>query len=161
LYHLSVPETLSLLLRTAVFTVFLPFLITVGGPYLLFGRLSPAPPPWPFFGIPVLAAGLAIYLWCAWNFIHEGRGTPAPYDPPRFLVRGGLYRFTRNPMYIGITSVLIGESLLFAFRRLALYSAAVFVVFHIRTVFYEEPTLRKIFGAPYEEYCRRVPRWLF
>ena len=154
-------ETLSLVLRTAVFTFFLPFLVTIGGPFLLLGRRTPAPGFWPLAAAPFLAGGAAVYLWCAWNFILEGKGTPAPWDPPRFLVRAGLYRFSRNPMYLGVLVFLAGECLLFASLRLAAYSAVIFLAFHLRTVLYEEPALRRRFGAAYDEYCRRVPRWLF
>lgn len=110
-------------------------------------------------GLILLLAGLVIYLRCVTDFGAAG-GTPAPIDPPKQLVVRGLYRFSRNPMYVGVLSVIAGQALLFASWRLALYAAAVFGMFHGFVVLYEEPTLRRQFGASYEDLCTRVPRWL-
>ncbi|HWP45479.1 MAG TPA: isoprenylcysteine carboxylmethyltransferase family protein, partial [Blastocatellia bacterium] len=90
----------------------------------------------------------------------KGRGTPAPYDPPRRLVVSGLYRYTRNPMYVGIVTLLIGEALAFRSISLAIYSAAVWPLFHLRVIYYEEPKLRELFGQDYLDYCKKVSRWL-
>lgn len=110
--------------------------------------------------VPVFFGG-AIYLSCIWRFAHLGRGTPAPIDPPKKLVVSGAYRFTRNPMYIAVLSVILGESVLFASGRLLAYGLLVLGVFYLFVVFYEEPTLRRQFGSSYETYCARIPRWLF
>jgi protein-S-isoprenylcysteine O-methyltransferase Ste14 len=110
-------------------------------------------------GLVLLCAGLGIYLRCVTDFGSAG-GTPAPIDPPKQLVVRGLYRFSRNPMYVGVLSVIAGQALLFASWRLALYAAAIFGMFHGFVVLYEEPTLRRQFGASYEDLCARVPRWL-
>jgi protein-S-isoprenylcysteine O-methyltransferase Ste14 len=108
----------------------------------------------------VAALGLAILLWTATDFIRRGRGTPAPYDPPRALVTSGLYRLTRNPMYVGVLTMIIGQALWFASSGVLIYAALVAVAFHARVVIYEEPLLRRTFGTAYADYCAYVPRWL-
>ena len=110
----------------------------------------------------VVALGAAIGLPCVWEFAWRGLGTPAPFDPPRRLVISGPYRFVRNPMYIGMGIALFGEALVFPHITLILLATIatlwMFVSFFI--VAYEEPVLRSMFGADYEEYCRHVHRWL-
>ena len=152
-----------LVLRTVIFTLLVPGSVAVWIPHFLL-RLVPRPLPieltgWRAVGLLLGAAGIAIYLWCAWDFAAAGRGTPAPWDAPREFVARGLYRYTRNPMYVGVLLVLLGEALLFASRSLLGYALAVGLVFHLVVLLYEEPTLRRQFGAAYEAYCRRVPRW--
>ncbi len=154
----------SLVLKTLFFTLIAPCVVTVVVPYWLLpssARLIPQKWEWNHFtGLVLLIAGLAIYLWCAWDLIARGQGTPAPYDPPRFLVKGGLYRLTRNPMYVGITAMLIGEAIFFKSYVLLVYAIIVLLGFHLRIIYYEEPTLRRLFGEAFESYCRRVPRWI-
>jgi protein-S-isoprenylcysteine O-methyltransferase Ste14 len=99
-------------------------------------------------------------LWCAWDFTFAGRGTPAPIDPPKELVVQGLYRYVRNPMYVGILSILLGEALLFASWSLFGYAAVVFILFFLFVVLYEEPILMRKFGESYLQYCKNVPRWI-
>ena len=111
-------------------------------------------------GVVPIAIGLACYLWCAWDFATAGQGTPGPWDAPRRFVARGLYRIVRNPMYIGVVLILLGESIVFKSLSLLIYAALVWVAFFLTVVGYEEPTLTKRFGATYEEYCRTVPRWL-
>lgn len=108
----------------------------------------------------VALVGAAVLLWTATDFVRRGRGTPAPYDPPRSLVTSGLYRFTRNPMYVGVVSMIIGQALWFSSSAVFLYAALVALAFHIRVVLVEEPRLTKLFGAAYADYCASVPRWL-
>ena len=112
-----------------------------------------------FGGLPILI-GTAIYFWCAWDFTFAGRGTPAPIAPPKELVVRGLYRYVRNPMYVGILSILLGEAVLFASWRLFEYTAVVFIIFFLVVVLYEERALRQKFGESYQRYCRSVPRWV-
>ena len=135
-------------------TVLLPWLLLQSG----VGRVEPGP--WRFLGIPAVAAGLAIYGWCARDFAVRGRGTPAPWDAPRRMVVGGLYRRVRNPMYIGILSIIAGEAVFFGSAPLLAYGFLVFLAFHQRVVRYEEPTLRHAFGDSYDAYCGSVGRWL-
>lgn len=84
--------------------------------------------------------------------------TPAPIDPPKVLVARGLYRVVRNPMYVGVVLILLGESVLFASATLLGYALLAWVVVHLFVVFYEEPTLRQKFGTSYENYRKTVPR---
>jgi protein-S-isoprenylcysteine O-methyltransferase Ste14 len=151
-------------IKTLIFTALIVLgVVTIGGPYLVLriGEFFPMSlGASRFIGIVPIAAGAAIYFWCAWDFARFGKGTPAPIDPPRELVIRGLYRFTRNPMYIGVWSALAGEAVLFESINLLFYSLLVLIAFHLRVVYYEEPTLRKTFGESFEEYCRTVPRWM-
>jgi protein-S-isoprenylcysteine O-methyltransferase Ste14 len=108
--------------------------------------------------VTIVGGGLA--LWCVLAFAIVGRGTPAPFDPPRRLVTGGPYRLVRNPMYVGAGSVLVGAALFYQSAALLAYAALFFAITHAFVVFYEEPTLRRLFGDEYEVYGRRVSRWL-
>jgi protein-S-isoprenylcysteine O-methyltransferase Ste14 len=110
-------------------------------------------------GMVVAVAGAAIALWCILGFAVVGRGTPAPFDPPQRLVVRGPYAVVRNPMYIGAGLALGGASLFYRSLPLLGYTAALFAVTHLFVLLYEEPTLRRSFGADYETYCRQVGRW--
>jgi protein-S-isoprenylcysteine O-methyltransferase Ste14 len=113
-----------------------------------------------WLAFPLWAMGAVILLWSFWNFLVQGRGTPAPIDPPRELVIVGFYRYVRNPMYVGIILTVTGHFLWFGFWVLLAYAGFVFLAFHTFVLLYEEPTLKRKFGAAYEEYCRKVPRWI-
>ena len=113
-----------------------------------------------FLALPLWLIGGVILLWSFWNFLKEGRGTPAPVDPPKELVAVGFYRYVRNPMYVGILSAILGHFLWFGYWNLLIYAIVVFLAFHIFVTYYEEPTLKKKFGAAYAEYLKRVPRWI-
>jgi len=110
-------------------------------------------------GVVVAASGAVLAVWCIATFIVIGRGTPAPFDPPRRLVVAGPYLFVRNPMYIGAAVALAGAALFYESWALVAYCAAFAVVTHLFVVAYEEPTLRTTFGTAYENYCERVQRW--
>ncbi len=150
--------------KTLLFTIIAPGTVTVLLPYMLLSsRESGASPEWTvlrFFGLAPLLAGFGVYLRCAYDFAAKGRGTPAPIDPPKALVRSGLYRYTRNPMYVGITLILLGEAICFASATLLFYACVVFLGFNAFIFFYEEPALRRLFGESYSRYCAEVPRWL-
>lgn len=105
-------------------------------------------------------AGTVILLRSCWDFTVRGNGTPAPIDPPRILVAEGVYRFIRNPMYLGALLILLGHVLWFQSLRLLMYAAALTAGFHLFVVFYEEPLLRRKHGASYEDYCQKGPRWV-
>jgi hypothetical protein len=90
----------------------------------------------------------------------RGRGTPAPFDPPRKLVIAGPYRFVRNPMYIGAAVALAGAALFYASWWLMAYVAAFLAILHVFVLTYEEPTLRATFGVDYATYTARVHRWI-
>jgi protein-S-isoprenylcysteine O-methyltransferase Ste14 len=116
-------------------------------------------------GVPQVAAmiigatGAAVALWCIFTFATIGKGTPAPFDPPRRLVIRGPYRFVRNPMYIGAGLALASAALFFGSLQLLGYAALFFLATHAFVVLYEEPTLRRTFGQDYEAYSRQVSRW--
>jgi len=106
-------------------------------------------------GNVLVAAGATLVLMCILTFAFKGRGTPALFDPPRKLVVRGPYRLVRNPMYIGAGVALLGAALRYRSAALLAYAAIFLVAMHLFVVGYEEPTLRRTFGADYEEYCRR------
>src|SRR5712692_1253769 len=135
---------MSPVLRTLIFTIIVPGFWTIVMPYGL-----------------LIAAGIALYLACAfWGFALRGKGTPLPLDPPKKLVAEGPYGVVRNPMYWSVASVMLGEAAVFHSLVLAELAAAFFAGVNVFVLLYEEPVLRRKFGAEYEEYCRRVPRWL-
>jgi protein-S-isoprenylcysteine O-methyltransferase Ste14 len=111
-------------------------------------------------GALVTAAGTVLALSCVLAFAFVGKGTPAPFDPPRRLVVRGPYRLLRNPMYLGGALALAGAALFFESERLAGYAALFLLLTHVFVLVYEEPTLRRTFGEDYQAYCRRVGRWL-
>jgi len=100
-----------------------------------------------------------IALWCVGAFAWIGKGTPAPFDPPRRLVIRGPYRFVRNPMYIGAATALAGAALFFRSLGLFAFVSGFLLVTHLFVLLYEEPTLRRLFGPEYADYCAHVDRW--
>src|ERR1700694_2439295 len=131
------------LFKTIVFTFLVPGTVTILVPFWLLPSRSAQLPMqlgmFRYFGVLPILMGAAIYVWCAWDFTFAGRGTPAPIDPPKVLVVRGLYRCVRNPMYVGILSILLGGAFLFASQRLFEYAAVVFILFFLFVVLYEEP----------------------
>jgi protein-S-isoprenylcysteine O-methyltransferase Ste14 len=113
-----------------------------------------------WLGAALAAAGAVTVIECFARFALKGLGTPAPVAPTRHLVVSGLYRHVRNPMYVGVTSAIIGQALWFGSVLLLYYGAAVWGAFHLFVLLYEEPTLMRQFGAEYERYRGNVPRWL-
>ena len=140
---------------------FLALPAVVGGllPWALLGN-----DPWrmrgTWFGWPLVFFGAAVLMWCVFDFYRIGGGTLAPWDPPKRLVILGLYRFVRNPMYVGVLALVAGWSLVAGSPVLAAYDAALALVFHFRVILYEEPTLARTFGFDWTEYRKSVPRWL-
>jgi protein-S-isoprenylcysteine O-methyltransferase Ste14 len=124
----------------------------------VWARTNGLVPHWPF-ALTLVAIGSVILLWCVRDFYLSGKGTLAPWSPPRELVTVGLYRFGRNPMYVGVALILLGWSLAFRSPGLGIYTAAVVVAFHLRVVFGEEPWLAKTHGEAWQQYRRRVRRW--
>lgn len=110
-------------------------------------------------GVAVTLAGAVLAVWCILAFIVQGRGTPAPFDPPRRLVMQGPYQYVRNPMYLGAGLALGGASLVYRSLGLLAYTVGFLLVLHFFVVMYEEPTLIRLFGTEYEDYRRRVRRW--
>ncbi|MBC7898227.1 MAG: isoprenylcysteine carboxylmethyltransferase family protein [Cytophagaceae bacterium] len=145
-----------LLLRAVLAFLALPGVVAVAIPWMM-GRGAV----FRSVGFAVLVPGLVLLLWCVRDFYVAGRGTLAPWSPPVNLVRVGLYRFSRNPMYVGVLTMLMGWSLGFNARGHWLYAAAIAIAFHLRVVFYEEPWLARTHGDAWRQYAARVPRWLF
>ena len=151
---------MALLLKNLLFTVLIPGSVALYVPlWLTWGR--PAPTGGALIAaVSLFLAGTIAYGWTVWDFATHGRGTPAPVDAPKQLVARGLYRYSRNPMYVGILTVLAGHVVLFRSFPLIVYTLAVAAGFHGWIVFYEEPHLTSRFGAPYRDYCRNVGRWI-
>jgi protein-S-isoprenylcysteine O-methyltransferase Ste14 len=110
-------------------------------------------------GAVLAGFGGALALWCIFTFATRGRGTPAPFDPPRLLVVLGPYRYVRNPMYIGAIAALAGAALYWTSTALLVYALAFAVCSHLFVVGFEEPFLRRTFGHAYLSYCQNVRRW--
>ena len=153
---------MSPVFRTLIFTIFVPGFWTIMMPYWLLPRgTRPNLRGAGAAGWLLIAAGIALYFACAfWGFALRGKGTPLPIDPPKKLVVEGPYGLVRNPMYWSVTSVMLGEAAVFHSVALAELAVAFFAGVNVFVLLYEEPALRRKFGAEYEEYCRRVPRWL-
>jgi protein-S-isoprenylcysteine O-methyltransferase Ste14 len=117
---------------------------------------------WRWIGAVLSVLGFAVALRCIWDFGWTGHGTPAPIVPPRRLVVVGLYRYVRNPMYVGFFAGWTGLWMVFGHASLSAIAIACAAVAGVALFvqLYEEPTLRKLFGAEYDEYCKNVPRWL-
>ena len=111
-------------------------------------------------GAVLIATGALVLMQAFARFVREGVGTPAPVAPPAHLVVGGLYRFVRNPMYLAVEAVILGQALLLSRAVLLAYALAVGAAFAAFVRWYEEPALGRRFGAEYDEYRRAVPAWL-
>ncbi len=150
-------------LKTLMFTILVPGTILGLVPWLLLHwsgeAVMPSSSIW-LIGLLPFLGGAVLYIWCAGAFTFIGKGTPAPIDAPVFLVREGPYRWLRNPMYIGVLSVLGGEAILFHSLSLLVLMLLAGTAVHLFVVFYEEPYLTRQFGESYEAYLRTVPRWL-
>lgn len=155
----------SLILRNLVFTILQPGIVAGLIPYLIVENgkalFSDAHWEWQqYIGMVFFALGLFVLTICLSSFIVKGRGTLSPLDPTRRLVTDGLYRFSRNPMYIGVIFILIGETVFFESYALLMYSALVFTGFNLFIAFVEEPRLRRDFGEEYRAYTQKVGRWI-
>jgi protein-S-isoprenylcysteine O-methyltransferase Ste14 len=151
---------MALLLKNLLFTVLIPGTVAVYLPHALLADQPPAAFGWRLTALPVLAAGVAIYAWCVWDFATFGGGTPAPIEAPRRLVVRGLYRYSRNPMYVGVLTTIVGWALRYRSPALLLYAGVVGLCFQSFIILYEEPHLARVFGAEYAAYRASVGRWL-
>jgi protein-S-isoprenylcysteine O-methyltransferase Ste14 len=153
-----------LALRSLFFTIVVPGTVAVLIPYLIVSREGASlHTPWTplqVVSLVIMVVGAAILVRCIWDFAAKGRGTLAPIDPPKRLVVQGLFRYVRNPMYLGVLVLLLGEAAFFKSIALLQYTGIWFAIVHLVVVLYEEPSLRRRFGPPYERYCRSVHRWL-
>jgi protein-S-isoprenylcysteine O-methyltransferase Ste14 len=144
---------LYLLFEAGLFALYIPLAFLRTGSRIETGVLS-------FLAIPLWLIGGLTVLWCFWAFTFKGRGTPDPTDPPKELVVTGPYRYVRNPIYVGVVFIFLGHFLWFGYWALLIYPALAFLGVHFFVVWYEEPTLKRRFGASYEEYLKSVPRWI-
>ena len=152
----------SRLAHTVIFVTIAPGSLTVAVPAVIVWLTAAHPRGLVVVGVAsaVLAIGLAIFAWCVSDFLTRGIGTPDPSRPPAELVVHGLFALVRNPMYVGVATIIAGEALLFLSPWLLAWDAVVLIAFHLRVIAYEEPTLATVFGAAWQEYRARVPRWL-
>jgi len=111
-------------------------------------------------GMLLIAAGLPGLIDSFARFALQGLGTPAPIAPPQNLVVTGLYRYVRNPMYVAVVAVILGQGILFGDWRLLIYGGLMWLAFHAFVLAYEEPVLAESFGAQYEDFRANVPRWI-
>ncbi|THE62806.1 isoprenylcysteine carboxylmethyltransferase family protein [Salinadaptatus halalkaliphilus] len=154
----------SVYLKTALFTVVVPGTIAVGIPSLL-ARWRPHPQ------LPIrrrtgniagglsLAAGVALYAQTVFQF-GKGDGTPSPTDEPDELVTDGSYAHSRNPMYVGVLLIILGQALRHRSVSILWWGLGCWIGFHNRVIRYEEPHLAATYDDAYEQYCEQVPRWL-
>ncbi|HLO00236.1 MAG TPA: isoprenylcysteine carboxylmethyltransferase family protein [Pyrinomonadaceae bacterium] len=153
-----------LLLRSVFFTFLLPGTVTILIPYWLISSrgaaLSSNRQALHYLGLPLIGIGVAGLLWCIWDFFSEGQGTLAPVDPPKHLVVRGLYRYIRNPMYVSVVTVLLGEAIFFKSVSVLIEAGVFLSLAHLFVMGYEEPALRRKFGDSYERYLRTVGRWI-
>jgi protein-S-isoprenylcysteine O-methyltransferase Ste14 len=152
------------ILGSVIFLVIAPGTLAVYLPWAISQwHLQP-----PLLGVPafrvigalMIAAGILVLLDSFGRFAIQGFGTPAPIAPPEHLVVTGLYRYVRNPMYVGVLSSILGQGLFFGSRNVLQYGLVVWLGFFAFVLFYEEPALRRKFGSAYEEYCTQVRRWI-
>ena len=152
-----------LTVRSLFWTAVIPGVVAGYVPWAFFG-LSQARPdlsdPVHLLALLVSGAGIGLLAACIWEFARRGRGTLAPLDPPRELVVAGLYRFVRNPMYLAVTLIVLGEALLLRSGGLLLYWAIWFALVNLLVRVYEEPGLRRRFGASWDRYASSVGRWI-
>jgi protein-S-isoprenylcysteine O-methyltransferase Ste14/pimeloyl-ACP methyl ester carboxylesterase len=149
-----------MMLRALLAFLALPGLVAFAIPLLLaWPRIRAGSFAWP--ALALLLPGIGLHLWCVREFYVKGRGTLAPWHPPRHLVASGLYRLSRNPMYLSVSLVLLGWAIGFQSWTLLVYALAVMVAFHLRVLLHEEPFLARTHREEWPRYRARVPRWLF
>ena len=156
-------SVLSLFLRNLFFTILQPGIVAGLAPYWILRGDIDVKQSWQFYhyaGASIFIIGLIIMLHCIINFAIKGRGTLSPADPTKRLVISGLYKYSRNPMYVGVMLILVSESIFFKAQSLWMYSLFVFIAFNLFIIFFEEQRLRKDFGNEYEAYCKKVRRWM-
>lgn len=155
--------SLLLAARSLLWAALLPGLVAGYIPWRYFGlsdaTLDPRRP-LHWVGLLGMLIGAGLLAVCVVEFARRGRGTLSPVDPPRALVIQGPYRYVRNPMYLSVTLIVLGEALLAGSQALLLYWLVWFAAVNLMVLGYEEPALRRQFGVAYEEYTAAVGRWL-
>src|ERR1700685_820010 len=152
------------ILGTAIFLVLAPGTVAGLAPWWItrwhVQSAAIAPLPVRVSGALLVAVGLVVLLDSFARFALKGLGTPVPVFPTQHLVVSGLYRYVRNPMYVAVLAVIMGQALIFGSIGLLEYAAVAWLAAHVFVVAYEEPTLRASFGAEYQAFCASVPRWI-
>jgi len=152
-----------LAIRSIVWAALLPGFFAGYVPWRFFGLAQVQlhlGDPLHLLGLVCIGLGVGLLVACVWEFARSGRGTLAPLDPPSQLVVRGLYRYVRNPMYLSVTTIVLGELLLTQSLGLLTYWVIWFAAVNLFVIGYEEPTLRRQFGASYERYTQTVHRWI-
>src|SRR5690349_7832032 len=161
---MSAWRRVALFAEAVLFSVIVPGTVAFWLPPLVLDRTRFAwPASWSiaqWAALIPLALGFAIYLRCVWDFVTRGRGIPAPVDHPKALVVSGLYRYVRNPMYLGVLLFLLGEALFLRYAFFVIYTAIWFGAVNVFVLVYEEPHLRRTFGDSYARYTAAVARWI-
>lgn len=159
-------------IRGLFFTILVPGTVAGYIPYLLMqNRLADMNIGlFHWTGLPVMCTGIFIYLWTATSFLLRGKGTPAIWlmkavsfvigNEPMKMVSSGLYKYSRNPMYIGVITTTIGEGIFFQYSTILWYALSLFIIFNLVVIFIEEPHLEKKFGDEYNSYKKKTRRWL-
>lgn len=155
-------HSIGLAARSLIWAALLPGLFAGYLPWRYFGlrevRIELSNPVH-LVGLASITIGILLLAACICEFAARGRGTLSPLDPPRHLVVRGLYRYVRNPMYLSVTAIVLGEVLLTRSTALLVYWIIWFVTANMFVLMYEEPALRNEFGVSYDDYCRRAGRW--
>lgn len=156
-------STAWLALRSMAWTLLIPGVVAGYVPWRYFGleaAVVDLSNPLTVAALACMAGGSALLLACVYEFARMGRGTLSPVDPPRTLVAQGPYRYVRNPMYLSVGVILLGETLLTRRAALAVYAAVWFGLVNVFVIVYEEPWLRHRFGMSYDDYASTVGRWI-
>lgn len=153
-------ELTAVFLRAVIAFLALPGIVALLMPALIGARELNTGGKFHALGLLLLLPGFTALLWCVRDFHVAGKGTLAPWSPPRNLVKVGLYRYSRNPMYVAVALMLMGWAVCFGSPTLAIYTCFVILVFQLRVVFGEEPWLERTHGPAWHEYKSKVPRWL-
>ena len=150
------------LYRTLIFVLFVGPGPVIGlVPYWISGWQVRTPISWwRYAGLVMIVGGAIPLVDSIVRFVREGRGTPEPLHPTEALVVSGLYRYVRNPMYLGVLTMIAGQAVLFGNGEIVLYGACAAVIMHEFVLWYEEPTLRRRYGTHYDAYCEHVSRWI-
>ena len=153
------PRVTQAALGSALFFLVAPGVVAGVVPWAITRYAEPADPPVALLGLVVVALGLAVLVACFVQFVREGRGTPAPIALTQDLVVGGPYRWVRNPMYLAVGAIILGQAVAFASVGVLVWFGLFAVAVVSFVTAYEQPTLRRTYGASYDAYCRAVPAW--
>lgn len=158
-------ERIPLILRSTFFVMLQPGIVAGLIPFLMAKKRFQSSwdgdvLPHHVLGLLIFLAGLGVLFHCVYRFTSEGKGTISPADPTTRLVVSGFYKYSRNPMYVGVMMILIGETVFIWSISLLIYSLGVFILFHLFILYKEEPRLLKDFGHAYVEYSKKARRWV-